>query len=54
MKAKEVKENLFPRTELVQAYAAVGQKYDETIHDRSYKEWYPLITASPKLKELIR
>ena len=51
MKAEELKENLFPRPELVQAYQAGGQKYEDTIHDRGYKEWYPLVTASPKLKE---
>lgn len=51
MKAKELNENMFPRPELVQAYAAVGQKYENTGHDRGYKEWFPLVTANPKLRE---
>lgn len=50
MKARELKD-LFPRPEFVQAYQAVGQKYEYTIHDRSYKEWLPLITANVKLKD---
>jgi hypothetical protein len=51
MKAKQLDENLFPRPELVKAYQAVGQKYEETIHDHGYKQWYPLVTANPRLKE---
>jgi hypothetical protein len=51
MKAKELDKNLFPRPELVKAYEEVGQKYENTGHDRVYKEWFPLVTANAKLKE---
>jgi len=51
MKAKELDANLFPRPEVVKAYEEVGQQYELTIHDRGYKQWYPLVTASPKLRE---
>jgi hypothetical protein len=47
MKAKDLDKNLFPRSEVVQAYKEVGQEYERTIQDRVYEIWYALVTADP-------
>jgi hypothetical protein len=47
MKAKQLDPDLFPRKELVEAYQAVGQDYEPTVHDRTWDEWYPLVAADP-------
>jgi hypothetical protein len=55
MKAAELKEDMFPQMEVVQAYDKAGQTCEPSVHDRVWTTFfYPLVTADPIKDQKIR
>lgn len=54
MKASELDPHLFPPKEVVQAYEKGGHEYEQTVHDRVWTWWYPLISADPVKDQQIK